>query len=205
MFRSIFLRLLIKLNRKFLSGKSIPGQNMPHDIKASHLLSIGEGTYGAENLIIHSWNNSTRISIGKYCSIADNVHVFLGGNHDISRISTFPFGSGADLIGPRQGQLRSNGHVNIGNDVWIGSHASIMSGISIGDGAVIAAFAHVVRDVEDYEVVGGNPAKHIKYRFSQEIIDALTDMKWWNLPPSKIMENRKILSSKPTLQKLKKF
>ena len=194
MFRSTFLRLLIKLNRKFLSGKSIPGQTMAHEIQASHLLKIGEGTYGAENLIIHSWDNSTRISIGKFCSIADNVHVFLGGNHDISRISTFPFGSGTDLIGPRQGHPQSKGHIKIGNDVWIGSHASIMSGISIGNGAVIAAFAHVVRDVEDYEVVGGNPAKHIKFRFSQEIIDALTDMKWWDLPPSKIMKIREILT-----------
>ena len=203
MLRFILLRILFKIKRKLVESKLIPGLAIPISINGSHLLKSGHGTYGAENLIIHSWNNSTRISIGKYCSIADNIHVFLGGNHDISKISTFPFGTGADLQGPRKGHPQSKGHIKIGNDVWIGSHASIMSGVSIGNGAVVAAFAHVVRDVGDYEVVGGNPAKHIKFRFSQEIISALLNLAWWDWAPAKVMKMREILSSEPNLEKLK--
>jgi len=176
---------------------------MPHEIKGSHLLKVGKGSYGVEHLVLHSWNNTTRISIGKYCSIADNVHIFLGGNHDIAKISTFPFGHGPSLIGTRKDHPLSKGHIRIGNDVWIGSHASIMSGVKIGNGAVIAAFAHVVRDVEDYEVVGGNPAKHIKFRFSQEIIDALINLQWWDWPDAKVMKMREILCSEPKLEQLK--
>jgi len=176
---------------------------MPHEIKSSHLLKIGHGTYGAENLIIRSWDNSTRISIGKYCSIADNVHLFLGGNHDVSKISTFPFGTETELIGIRPGQIQSRGHIKIGNDVWVGSHASIMSGVTIGNGAVIAAFAHVVRDVADYEVVGGNPAKHIKFRFSQEIIDQLMNLQWWDWPHEKVMKARDMLCTEPKVEQLK--
>lgn len=176
---------------------------MPHYMDGSHLLKIGEGTYGAENLRIHYWDSKTLISIGKYCSIADNVHVFAGGNHDTSLISTYPFGSGEDLIGPRPGHPISNGDITVGNDVWIGSHVSIMSGVKIGNGAVVAAFSHVVKDVSDYEVVGGNPAKHIKFRFSQEIIIELQRLAWWDWKPSKVMENRNLLCSKPELSELK--
>ena len=168
-----------------------------------HLLRVGYGTYGAESLKIHSWDNSTRIRIGKYCSIADNVHVFLGGNHDINRITTFPFGLGDEVIGDRPGNAKSNGDIQIGNDVWIGSHASIMSGVSIGNGAVIAAFSHVVRNVADYEVVGGNPAKHIKFRFNEEIILQLKLMAWWDWKPTKVMENRDLLCTQPDIEKLK--
>jgi acetyltransferase-like isoleucine patch superfamily enzyme len=176
---------------------------MPHEMKGSHLLKTGEGTYGAENITIHYWDNRTKIAIGKYCSIADNVHVFLGGNHDVSNFSTFPFGTGTDLIGPRKGHPETRGHIKIGNDVWVGSYASIISGVTIGNGAVIAAFAHVVRDVADYEVVGGNPAKHIKFRFSQEIIDQLMNLQWWDWPHEKVMKARDMLCTEPKLEQLK--
>lgn len=203
MFRPLLPRIWRKAKRVLLRWK--PGQAEPSApvITAIHLVKSGLGTYGVEHLKLHSWDNSTRIIIGKYCSIADNVHIFLGGNHDISRISTFPFGRGNDLIGPRSGHPKSNGNVLIGNDVWIGSHSSIMSGVSIGNGAVIAAFAHVVRDVADYEVVGGNPAKHIKFRFNEEIVSELKRVAWWDWKPSKVMENRDLLCTQPDIEKLK--
>ena len=159
------------------------------------LVEAGYGTYGVEHLQIHSWDKETRIKIGKYCSIADEVHVFLGGNHDVSRVSTYPFGSGETLIGPRYGHPLSNGDIVIGNDVWIGSHASIMSGVNVGDGAVIAAFSHVVKDVQPYEVVGGNPARHIKFRFTEIQIQRLLKIKWWDWPVKKVMSKRDDLTN----------
>jgi acetyltransferase-like isoleucine patch superfamily enzyme len=160
------------------------------------LVDAGYGTYGIEHLQIHSWDNKTKFKIGKYCSIADEVHIFLGGNHDISRITTYPFGVGAELIGPRSGHPLSNGNIVIGNDVWIGSHASIMSGVHIGDGAVIAAFSHVVKSVQPYEVVGGNPARHIKYRFTERQIEELLEIKWWDWPVKKILAERDFLTAR---------
>ena len=166
-------------------------------------VEVGYGTYGIENLQIHSWYKTTKLRIGKYCSIADEVHVFLGGNHDISRVSTYPFGAGDVLIGPREGHPLSNGNIEIGNDVWIGSHANIMSGVTVGDGAVIAAFSHVVRDVQPYSVVGGNPAKQIKYRFTETQIEELLKIKWWDWQIKKVMANRDFLASPLTDLRIK--
>lgn len=147
-------------------------------------------------MIIHSWDAKTKLKIGKFCSIADSVHVFLGGNHNISALSTYPFGvTGQELTSPREGHPKSNGNIVIGNDVWIASHVSIMSGITIGDGAVIAAFSHVIKDVKPYEVVGGNPAKHIRFRVPEEDIPDLLRLSWWNWPIEKIMAHREILVS----------
>ena len=123
------------------------------------LVSVGRGTYGSSNIVIHNWDLKTKAHIGNYCSIADNVHLYLGGNHDMSRVTTYPFGlteNGQISLG---GETLSKGDIRIGNDVWIGSHVSIMSGIHIGNGAVIAAHSHVVKNVRDYEVVGGEPCR----------------------------------------------
>ncbi len=159
------------------------------------LVESGYGTYGLGHLKIHFWDHSTKLRIGKFCSLADEIHIFLGGNHNLARISTYPFGIEEELIGPRPGHPLSNGDIEIGNDVWIGSHVSIMSGVKIGDGAVVAAFSHVVKDVEPYEVVGGNPARHIKFRFSQEQIEKLLAESWWNWPLDQIKEKRDYLTS----------
>jgi acetyltransferase-like isoleucine patch superfamily enzyme len=161
------------------------------------LVDVGDGTYGINHLTIHSWNSNTRLKIGKYCSIADSVHIFLGSNHNIGAVSTYPFGTSNELLGPREGHPKSNGDINIGNDVWIGSHVSIMSGITIGDGAVIAAFSHVVKDIQPYEIVGGNPARHIRMRFDPETIEKLIQIKWWDWETSEIMVNRDVLTSGP--------
>lgn len=158
-------------------------------------IDAGFGSYGIENIKIHTWNEGTKLRIGKYCSLAGNIQIFLGGNHDVKRISTYPFGDGPALIGPSEGHPKSNGDVVIGNDVWIGSHASIMSGINIGDGAVIAAFSHVVSDVEPYSIVGGNPAKLIKKRFDEESIQELLKLKWWDWPADKVLLKREELIS----------
>jgi acetyltransferase-like isoleucine patch superfamily enzyme len=174
------------------------------------LISAGHETYGLKNINLHFWNNENVLQIGNYCSIADRCHIFLGGNHDLNRISTFPFGDGSttEMIGDREGHPLSNGDVVIGHDVWIASGVTIMSGVRIGSGAVVAANSHVIRDVKPYEVVGGNPAKHIKFRFSEPVITELLKIQWWNLEREVIMGIRNLLTSLPdddVLAELKKI
>lgn len=119
------------------------------------------------------------VRIGKYCSIAANC-TFVISHHKWDWISTTP--AHAHKFDHRQGNLSSysRGDINIGNDVWIGANATIMDNLTIGDGAVIAAGSVVVKDVPPYAIVGGNPAKLIRYRFSPEQIAALLRIQWWN-------------------------
>lgn len=143
---------------------------------------VGKHTYGT-HYISERWKDSGAIlTIGAFCSIASDIRVFLGGNHKTDGVTTFPFGATSKdtftksyVAGPG-----TNGNVTIGNDVWIGESVTIMSGIIIGDGAVIACNSHVTKDIEPYAIVGGNPAEHIKYRFSPDLIKRMLKIKWWD-------------------------
>jgi acetyltransferase-like isoleucine patch superfamily enzyme len=145
---------------------------------------IGRGTYG--DLKIRTWQNSSGFSIGAYCSIAQDVQVFLGGEHRIDWITTFPFSTFSGQADQYPELPFSKGDVSIGNDVWIGTEAMILSGVTIGDGAVIGARAVVSRDVPPYAVVTGNPAKIVKYRFDETTIEQLLKLQWWNWSKEKI-------------------
>ena len=150
-------------------------------------MSVGKHTYGAP--IVHWENENAKVVVGNFCSIAGNVNVYLGGNHRPDRVTTYPFGhrdKDTFTMFSGQGHPATNGDVLIGNDVWIGGNVTIMSGVTIGDGAVLANNSHVVKNVEPYSLVGGNPAKLIKYRFTQEQIKALLEIKWWYWEDDKI-------------------
>lgn len=124
-----------------------------------------------------------KLIIGNFCSIGSGAVFMMAGNqgHRTDWASTFPFFYQQDenFADARDGFVRA-GDTVIGNDVWIGSEAMIMAGVKIGDGAVIASRAVVTKDVAPYEVVGSNPAKHIKYRFSEQQINKLLEMQWWD-------------------------
>jgi acetyltransferase-like isoleucine patch superfamily enzyme len=156
-------------------------------------VSIGDYTYGEPMIFIFS--DKSRLSIGKFCSIADNVRIIVDGNHRIDWISTYPFGELIPSIPKNPGHPESKGGVSIGNDVWIGSSVIVLPGVRIGDGAVIAAGSIVTKDVNDYEIVGGNPARHIGYRFNPEEIAILKRIAWWNWPIDRIRENVNTLQS----------
>jgi acetyltransferase-like isoleucine patch superfamily enzyme len=145
-------------------------------------------SYGLEYIQIKDWGEGATLSVGSFTSIADRVVVFLGGNHRTDWVTTFPFGVvSTDVFPhPRCQTNVSKGNVIIGNDVWIGSNVTIMSGVTIGDGAVVAANSTVTKNVEPYTIVGGNPAKVIKKRFSENQITRLLKISWWNLPDEKI-------------------
>ena len=158
-------------------------------------MSYGKYTYGKAN--IHSWGNDT-LTVGNFCSIAENLNVFLGGNHRMDWVTTYPFGHINQHIFNKfdgRGHPSSKGNVVIGNDVWIGANVTIMSGITIGDGAVIANSSHVIKNVEPYSLVGGNPAKLIRYRFTKEQIDKLLKIKWWDWEDEKINKYAPLLCS----------
>jgi acetyltransferase-like isoleucine patch superfamily enzyme len=149
------------------------------------LHEIGGWTYGIPDCRYQSFGTA-KLKIGKFCSIAPDVRIFLAGEHATATVSTYPFAhmfkDGAKL--PRD--KGSKGDVVIGNDVWIGDGVLILSGVTIGDGAVIAARAVVTRDVKPYSVTGGVPAKVIKMRFDSLTVERLLRIAWWDWPIEKI-------------------
>ena len=133
-----------------------------------------------------------KLIIGKFCMIASDVKFIMNGaNHLTDSMSTYPFavfGNGWEhaMEGKSYPQ---KGNIHIGNDVWIGYNATIMAGVTIGDGAIIATNATLTKDVEPYSIVGGNPAKEIKKRFSEEVITKLLELQWWHWDIEKITKN----------------
>ncbi|ELO4020660.1 type B chloramphenicol O-acetyltransferase [Vibrio fluvialis] len=139
-----------------------------------------------------------RLIIGAFCSIGSGAVFMMAGNqgHRTDWISTFPFFymENEHFTDAADGFVRS-GDTVIGNDVWIGSEAMIMAGVTIGDGAVIASRAVVTKDVAPYEIVGSNPAKHIRFRFEPEQIEKLLEMQWWHWRDSQLKGAMKLLTS----------
>jgi len=155
--------------------------------------SIGIHTYGTPK--VYSYDDGTKLSIGKYCSISSRVTIFLGGEHRYDWISTFPFNVRWGGFPEIKGTPRSKGDVIIGNDVWIGYGATIFSGVKIGDGAVIGAHAVVRKDVPPYAIFYGNPASLHFYRFETEQIKKLLEIKWWDWDVKKIRKHVPVLQS----------
>lgn len=162
-----------------------------------HCSSFGKYSY-SQPINVRSWGEGTSYSVGDFCSIADNLTIFLGGNHRSDWISTYPFPAFTDKFPEArglEGYVATNGNVRIGNDVWIGSHVTILSGVTIGDGAVVGAQSIVSKSVPPYAIVAGNSAKIIRYRFDTKVIEMLLKLKWWNWPIAKIRKNVHLLCS----------
>ena len=169
------------------------------------MLEVDKFTYGHKNIQIMSWGEGAKVRIGKFCSISQNVRVFVGGNHNSNWVSTYPFGHiNEEIFGDEKvaGHPSTNGDVIIGSDVWIGWGTTIMSGVTIGSGAILAANSHVVSDIPSYEIWGGNPARSIRRRFEPSLIDKLLELKWWDYPVEKISEISVLLNSNLTLDSL---
>ena len=176
------------------------------NIVTSPNIIVGDYTYYDDFEDVHNFEKNVKyhfdfigdkLIIGKFCMIASGAKFIMnGGNHLTEAISAYPF---AIFGGDWQNAMErksypSKGDTIIGNDVWIGHNATIMPGVHIGDGAVIATNSTVTKDVEPYSVVGGNPAKLIRKRFSDEQIEILLQLKWWNWDIEKITESVQLLT-----------
>lgn len=155
----------------------------------------GDYSYGE----IRIMSREGTVTVGKFCSIADNVRAMMIG-HNPEWVTTYPFSSrekrgawpGAIAI---QGQPRFMGDIEIGNDVWIGCDVLLLGGITIGNGAVVGAGSVVASDVPNYCIVAGNPARAVRWRFTAHTIYKLRQIKWWDWPEEKILENLPLLCS----------
>lgn len=166
--------------------------------------SLGAYSYIGNNTILENAH------IGRYCSISDKCRIGMG-SHTLNLLSTCSLFTEA-LNGTQYQWVKDDAHsapslpVVIGNDVWIGYQSLILGGVKIGDGAVVAAGAVVVKDVPPYAVVGGVPAKVIKYRFPNDIIDKLEEIKWWDIPEEKLKKNIHLFQSEDiTIEQLNKI
>jgi acetyltransferase-like isoleucine patch superfamily enzyme len=150
------------------------------------LYQIGLGSYGIP--VVHDWSEGSTLQIGSYCSIADNVQIFLGGQHRIDWISSYPFPAYLPEAAHIEGFGGTRGDVVIGSDVWLCSNCTILSGVNVGHGAVVASSAVVARNVAPYSVVAGNPACHVRWRFDEETRTALLESAWWEWPEEEIRQ-----------------
>lgn len=155
--------------------------------------SIGTGTYGTPK--VHDWQEGATLSIGAYTSIAKDVHIFLGGHHRTDWISCFPFPDFVEEAAHIKEYGGTRGDVIIGNDVWLAYGCTILSGVTIGNGAVVAARSVVTKSVEPYQIVAGNPAKPIGWRFDEETRSALLASEWWLWPEQEIRTVTELLCS----------
>lgn len=174
---------------------------------AGGTVSIGRCTYGVTESSINSWGDGS-LTIGRYCSVAADVSFFLGGEHRTDVITTYPFGhtrSHGGRLKRFSGHPKSKGPIVIGHDVWIGNAAKILSGVTIGSGAVIGASSIVTKSIGPYEVWAGNPARLVKTRFSSAVIDALLRIAWWDWPLNLIETHQNILTAPPDEQILAKL
>lgn len=199
------LRNQIKHLRKRIKGKLFSSSEKmiyTKDIFGDRY-HIGDHTYGKPRVI--SWGEGTSLKIGKYCSIGRNVIIFLGSEHRIDWVSTYPFPVLWKEASSIPGHPSTKGDVVIGNDVWIGFGVTILSGVTVGDGAAIGACSVLIRDVPPYAIIGGNPAQVIRYRFEKETIQKLLRIKWWDWPDEKVKENVHLICSDSTDEFVKKF
>jgi acetyltransferase-like isoleucine patch superfamily enzyme len=151
-------------------------------------VKVGKGTFVNPYTVIASTSDAP-ITIGAFCSIAGFVYI-ISGNHNIKLPSTYQTSSGiySAIFKNNLGKKRP---IIIGNDVWIGTHAIILSGVTIGDGAIIGAGSIVTKNVEPYSIVAGTPARYIKSRFNDpKIINKLMEMKWWELSDNLLFEKK---------------
>ena len=178
---------------------------------------VGDFTYIAnsefESHVTHHYEcNSDKLIIGKFCQIAAGVEfVMNGANHQMNAVSTFPFYTleGWDMGSPAKSDMPFKGDTVIGNDVWIGQNAVILPGVHIGDGAIIGANSVVGNNISPYSIIIGNPAREIRKRFDNELIELLEKFQWWDKSIEEINQLIPILTScnleKVKIEILKRF
>jgi acetyltransferase-like isoleucine patch superfamily enzyme/SAM-dependent methyltransferase len=188
-------------DRKLLlrfGNRSVPCTWLKDEIQDGRI-EVGSYSYadGDVNWVLS--NPEDKIEVGKFCCIASNVTIFGGEGPTVKRATTYPFMSLflQEPSGTHNSDTRIKVLTQIGNDVWIGQSAIILSGVTVGDGAIIEAGAVVSQDVPPYTIVAGNPAQNIRHRFAPSTIEFLLNLQWWNWPLEKILLNLDLLYQNP--------
>lgn len=209
-----------------MNGIHNPNVVFPNEYKTSCFIknvitapniTVGDYTYyddtsdptGFEknNVLFNYPEFGDKLIIGKFCQIASGAQFIMGpANHRLCSATTYPFnvfgGAWAESTPPHMDQLPRKGDTVVGNDVWIGRESVILPGVKIGDGAIVAAYSVVTRDIPPYTVYGGNPARFIKARFDEELTALLLRFRWWDLDPEPLTEFLPLLCD-PDLKKVK--
>ena len=194
---SIFKKLSSKYRRRKKYEKAFRKTNpksilIPKDRIPLSLIKCGNYSYGNPKILYFKVENE-KLEVGNYVSIADNVTFILNGNHYIDTFTTYPFKVNCFS---EKVEAWGKGPTKVGDDVWIGYGATILSGVTIGQGAVIAAGSVVVKDVEPYSVVGGNPAKLLKYRYPKEIIEEMKKIDFSKIEPDDLKDIQDLIYKK---------
>ena len=199
---SRFLRQLRNVSLNLIA--SSPCADTPWHISPEQLIalnpkfanySVGRFSYGAPAPNVIQNLGDANLKIGSFCCFAEGVTILLGGEHSPDWVTTYNFDLLYDEFRDVVGRSYTKGPVVIGNDVWIGQDAFILSGVTIGDGAVIGARCVVAKNVAPYSIVVGNPAREIRKRFDDDTIAKLLNIKWWNWSIQRIKENLPLLLS----------
>jgi acetyltransferase-like isoleucine patch superfamily enzyme len=160
--------------------------------------TFGRFSYG--HFSVHSWPNSPLLRVGNFCSIAVGVELILGGEHRHDAVSQYPYHMVFDRTSDSVDEdLTVRGPIHVGHDVWLSTNSVVLAGVTIGNGAVIAAESVVTRDVEPYAVVAGNPARLLRHRFTPDVIARIEESAWWSWPRERIEANLEWLTSPPPI------
>ncbi len=189
----LWARFLAKRSKKKIRMLSKFQRGVAKFLQKYPTYKIGKGSYGMP--IVHDWHEGATLEIGSYTSIAEQVEIFLGGHHRSDWITTYPFPAMIEEAQHVPEYAVSRGDVVIGSDVWLCTNSIILSGVTVGHGAVVAAGAVVSRDVAPYSIVAGNPARHIRWRFDPEICAALLQSAWWEWPEQEVRDISPLLCS----------
>lgn len=165
-------------------------------------LTVGAYTYFHQDITFGLFRADDVITIGRFCSIARSTIIFGGGNHYAQRATTYPFHvfgahGDADWQIAQDADVEPAPATHIGNDVWIGEGCRVMPGARVGHGAILASGAVVARNIRPYAIVGGNPAREIRRRFSDSDVERLLALAWWDWPIEKVLANLDLLMQSP--------
>ena len=197
---------LLRLYKLFRLRKKWRLQNAHNSTSIDNLfdierVTVGKRTYGKIHVSTFNNDKDVVLQIGHFCSIASNVHFVCGGDHYLNRALTFPVEKKLFDID----EATSKGRIVVDDDVWIGTNALILSGVHIGKGAVVAAGSVVTKDVPPFALVGGVPAKVIKYRLPDDIISRLMESDYSQLTDEKIRENIELFNTEISLDMAEKI
>jgi len=185
-------RLRRSLNR---AESSVALQERAQQHLADGTLVMGNMSYYAPNVVKYE-GDTGRVVVGNFASVAPDADFYVGGLHRTEWVSQYGLRAMLDLPGAHEdGFTHGRGDIVVGSDTWVTNGCTVMSGVTIGDGAVVGTKAVVAKDVRPYAVVVGNPAREIRRRFSDEQVDALLRIRWWDWPTETVRQHVELICS----------